>query len=207
MPKTRPVKKSSKKQKKNRQVNVPVLIGGNEVKYLAVAHTADCDTTAEFTLLNAVTKGTTENTRIGRNIRLLRVDIRGFTSATPATGVDQVHRHIVFFDKLPDGAAPTVGDLLLATTVYSIPNPIYAPRFRILLDRTITINATAEAGTIRQFHYVLPINAMVWYNELALGDIRDLIIGALYIMTLGTSAPGVTAGTTNFSSVIFFRDD
>lgn len=177
-----------------------------EIKYLITAATSAANSTGVVVLLNAVPKGDDENQRIGRSLSPTSLKFSGFTSVTPGTGVDQVHRHMIVWDRFPNGATPAITDILLANNVYSFPDPINSPRFQILSDRIVSLNATAEAGSIRVLRASIPLRGTVFYNENSLGDIRDILTGALFLIVIGTSAAGVTAGTTNWNAKFSFTD-
>jgi len=177
-----------------------------EIKYLITAATTAANSTGAITLLNAVPKGDDENQRVGRSLTPTSIKFSGFTSVTPGTGVDQVHRHMIVWDRFPNGATPAITDILLANNVYAFLDPINSPRFKILWDVTTPLNATAEAGSIRVVRASVPLRTTVYYNENSLGDIRDILSGALFLVTIGTSAAGATAGSTNWNAKFSFTD-
>lgn len=178
-----------------------------ETKSVVTSLTPNCNTGGNLLLCNSVLKGTTDTSRIGNEIIVKTIHVRGFASVTPGTGVDQIHRFLVVWDAAPSGVSPNITDILNAITVYSFPNEDNASwRFKILYDHSFALSATAESGSIVALDKVLAVNRKVHYNDNALGDIRDIQSGALYFVTIGTSAAGATAGTFTGNSIVKFID-
>lgn len=177
-----------------------------ETKSLVAALAPATNTTGSITLLNAIAKGTNDTGRIGNQVVIKSVWIRGFAAVTPATGVDQIHRYMLVWDKAPEGATPAITDILNAVTVYSFPNEDNRWRFKLMFDKTFSLNATAEAGSIKPIKPFIKCIKKVHYNDNSLGDIRDIQSGALYFVAIGTSAAGATAGSYTGQSIIKFLD-
>jgi len=192
--------------RKTKQRSNAGLLKTIEEKTLTVDATPAANSTGNLTLLNAITKGTTDNTRVGTRVNIRRLQIRGFCAVTPTTGVDQLHRVMLIVDQQANAAAPTLATILQATTVYSFPDPEYVDRFRIIYDRTFALNATAESGSIIPFNIDLRTKVDTHFNASAYGDIRDIISGSIYLGVIGTSAAGGTAGSVNLSTIVRFTD-
>jgi len=177
------------------------------MKSIVVAGTPAANTGGSLTLLNVPVRGTTENNRIGSKIAIKRLALRGFCAATPATGVDQVHRVVLVKDLACEGAAPAIGDILSTINTYSFPVGETAWRFTILWDRTFDLNASAESGTIRSFSVDLPLSFTEFFNPSTAGTIADVQSGALWLIVIGSSAAGATAGSVNFNTLVEFLDE
>jgi len=179
----------------------------SEVKSLIVTATPNANSGGVIQLLSAVVRGTTENTRVGSQLRTRALELSGFCAVTPATGVDQIHRLMIVRDFAPNGATPTLGDILSATSVYSFVNENSLWRFHVYYDHCFDLSATAESGSIASFRKKIKLGYVVQYNANALGDIRDCDSGALFIVIIGTSAAGVTAGSCNYSARLTYTDE
>ncbi len=135
-----------------------------------------------------------------------RISIRGFSAVTPATGVDQIHRVMVVLDLAPEGAAPAIADILNSVTVYSFPVGENAWRFRILYDSTVDLSATAESGSIHSFSWSQNLNAPELFGPGSSGTVTDVLSNALWLVVIGTSAAGATAGSVNYNTLLEFTD-
>lgn len=177
-----------------------------ETKNLVAALAPNVNTGGNLLLCNAIAKGTTDTTRVGNEVIVKSIRVRGFASVTPGTGVDQLHRYLVVWDVAPSGASPAILDILNAVNVYSFINEDNAWRFRILFDETVALNSTAESGSIHELDRTLKVNRKIHFNDNSLGDIRDIQSGALFFIAIGTSAAGATAGTFTGNSLVEYID-
>jgi len=194
---------SSKSLSRSRQRK---LLASVEYKGLVYAATPQCNSTGSLTLINAVNKGLTDTSRIGTKIRIVSINLRGFCAVTPTTGVDQIHRIMLVVDGAPNGALPALGDILLVNNTYSFADPQQIPRFKILFDKTVDLNNTAESGSIHSFRATVNTPFEVHFNSNSLGDIRDFVSGALYIVLIGSSTAGATAGSVNYNTRVLYTD-
>jgi len=176
------------------------------MKSLVVAGAPAANNGGSITLCNCTVRGTTENNRVGSKIAMKSIHCRGFGAVTPATGVDQIHRVMLVFDRATEGTTPSVTDILNSINVYSFPVGENAWRFQILWDRTIDLSATAESGSIASFKVDLNGNWPVLFNASSAGTVADLASGALWFVVIGTSAAGATAGSSNFNTLVEFVD-
>lgn len=103
--------------------------------------------------LNLVAAGTADNQRIGRELKIKGVYIRGqfeFNASTTVTSSLKM-RMIIYLDKQCNGAAATLGDILhtsvITAPVNAFRNLDNAKRFKILKDKRLQINRTAHDGT------------------------------------------------------------
>lgn len=97
-----------------------------------------------------VAQGTAESERIGRKIRLEKINWRySVKLATTATIADtsDIVRVMLYLDKQCNGAAATVANILEATQFDSFLNLENSGRFTILMDKFHTVNASAGIGT------------------------------------------------------------
>jgi hypothetical protein len=152
------------------------------------------DTTGGIQLLNGIATGTALDQRLGREVRCgsLRGNLLSYVTAT--TGVDQLHRILLVWDRQPNGAALAILDVLDATTVYAQQNIANISRFKILWDVFHALNASPESGSLKAIELSCPIKKVVIYNSGTAGTVADIATGSLYLISLGNIAPGATAG-------------
>lgn len=177
-----------------------------------IGETSSCNTTGEFTLLNALARGTDYDERVGRQVTVKSIQIKGVIQATPETGTDQLQRVMIFVDNDTDGAPPTGADLIQGFNnafedVYNPRNLNNRDRFRVLYDRTFVMNKDTKDPCKRIFKYYKRLNQAVLFNAGNAGTEADIQKGAIWIFTYGTNAAGGTAGNAGFSSRIRFIDN
>lgn len=177
-----------------------------ELKVLQAAQALAADTTGAILLLNGIARGDDYNTREGRQIWMHHMELRIQFSVTGATGIDQTQRCLLVLDTQPNGVALTVANVLESASTLAYPTLEYRNRFKILMDHAISLNASAEAGSHtfmkRYFKLLYPVT----FNAGNAGTIADIATNSLYFISLGSSAPGVTAGAITVASRIRFED-
>lgn len=132
-------------------------------------------------------------------IAIRTIEFRGYTYVTTGTGVEQLQRILILCDRQANAAAPTVlSDYLSPASVVGLRNLAARKRFKTILDRTFDLNASGESGSWRKFHYYLKLRRplVVEYNTANNGTVADIVSNSLYLVTVGSSAAGATAGGT-----------
>lgn len=160
--------------------------------------------TIEADSIHLIAQGTTESERIGRAIRIKKIQARFLVSipstSTPGETVDNV-RIIVYKDKQANGAAATITGLLETAAYLSFNNLANSRRFQILLDKKVQVNCTSGAydGTNDQFgsnsvyfEWYKSCDIPVEYDSTvgAITEIRSDNIGVAYISANGFAAVG-----------------
>jgi len=157
-------------------------------------------------------RGDDINARGGRQVLMRSLEIRAQMYGTAATGVDQVHRLLIVYDKQTNGVAmaPTditdiaAADVKLPLTPYKLEN---RHRFIVLYDSgPIAINAVAEPASHRVVTAKKALKLGVTFNAGNAGTVADIITGSVYAVALGSVAAGVTAGSIALASRIRYED-
>lgn len=161
------------------------------------------DTTGAVTLINGIARGDDINERVGRQVILKYIQANIVNYVTPTTGIDQSHRMLIVLDRQANGAAPAITDVLVSASTVAMPNLDNRKRFRILFDSIKNMNASGEPGSMIVQRVFKRVNIPVQFNSGDAGTVADIQTGALYLITLGSIAPGGTAG--NFSGRIRVR--
>lgn len=178
----------------------PVITGKLTSKYKDLAYaTYNCDTTGSITLIpNAITVGAGENERVGAQIILKSLWIRGqFASGTTTTITDGVA--YIVWDRSPNKVMPAITDILDTVSSDSFPRDSNRRRFTILKKLQFTgvgNRATPTTGMELQNveEYIKLPNLVTEYSAGGTGTITDIQTGALLFVTCGNSAAGTTAG-------------
>ncbi len=178
-----------------------------ETKIIAVSSTMSSDTTGNIALLNGIQRGLDYHERLGRVIHMKSVTLKLFNYATAGTGVDQFQRVLVVLDKQSNGTALAIADVLTSAAVTSFDNLNYRERFVILHDSTIHCNATGEAGSQRFRKLTIGLGREVVFNSGNAGSVADIATNSLYLISIGSIAPGATAGSLQYATRVLFTDE
>jgi hypothetical protein len=170
------------------------------------------DTTGTVTLLNSIAQGSDNTNRLGRECVIRDVAIRGFEVPTSSSIQPQATRLVLVWDNAPNGAAPAITDVLTAANPWSFPNVNNIARFTILHDELFvlgTTQATGAAGAVAD-HTVNRVDLSVRVNSATqfLGTttgIASIQNGALFMLTMGSAAPG-SGGTFSLGTRCTFVD-
>lgn len=182
---------------------------GAEWKYSDVTISQNMTTTGFQVLLNGLHAGNTAVTRVGMKVSIRSVEVRGYVYATPGSGVDQTHRVLLIQDKQANAAAPTLLSSYLApANINGLRNLANRKRFKNLTDNTWDLNATAEPGTFKSFHFYLKFKRplIVEFNGADNGDEQDIVSNALWLVGLGSEGVGASAGSIQAQARIRYTD-
>lgn len=159
-------------------------------------------TTGTLTLLNAMTQGTTQNTRIGNRVYMRSVHLRINQSFTGPTSPSSPLRLLVVYDKESNGAAPTATDILTGDTISSPLNLNRPGRFLVLMDEYIPVqNGNAAAYFCNRY---VKLGLPVLFNAGNAGTIADISSGAIYsYISHGGQSFTATTNSNNYCRLRF----
>lgn len=172
-----------------------------------------------FVLLNPLVQGDTTITRTADEVKFTSVQMRISLQSddvvgSPGTSSNSV-RYILFWDRQPNGAAPTVATLLdtsVAGNPYFAPyNHDYQARYKILRDRTVDMSPNYGALTIaqnmrRSISFKRRLARITKYAGNA-GTIADIQTNSLYILFIAYSDTDPIAVTGGGNSRVYYKDD
>lgn len=146
--------------------------------------------TGQITLLNGMVSGYDEGDRIGRQIYMDHMLLRGWrTIYSLSSGQQEISRTMIVYDKSPKGGLPLVSQILEEVNVSSAINWDYRDRFVILYDVTMAMGPWTINGYIQNVGIVEEEEmALALHTEfLGVGGlIGDIGVGALYLLMIGT---------------------
>lgn len=170
---------------------------GRELKFFNLANvnaTGTVSSTGEiFPTVNNIGQGTNESQRIGRKCTIRSLQWH-YTITLPVAASaigDDVIRVILYLDKQANGAAALVTDVLYVADYNAFYNPENMGRFRILMDRSHAINATAgdanRFSKTYQGHFSKRCTVPLEFSQStgALTEIKSNNIGVLFISMQG----------------------
>lgn len=203
----------------------PVMTKSVELKVQDRTHqTYQINAGGSFTLLHVPTLGTDYTNRIGRKTLIRSIFIRGWvepeiaaTAPIITSAPAGLYRMIIFVDNQPNGATPTVADLLNSATPSAMLNLDNRDRFRIFKDKTYTHGpiTSITAATVAQYGADNVTKNVKVYMKTSIetvfdstngGTIADINSGALYMFWIGETAASVNDGNAFLSTRIRFTD-
>jgi len=170
-------------------------------------------------LLNGLDLGSSSWNRVGRRIRMTKLEIRGvyYPDISAASGPSYA-RTVVFYDKQCNGTIPTWGTIFNTTTFngsssngpFSMPNIYNEKRFEILWDNTIVFGEVNVAGNVYSnanpgaipMDHCIDLDHETTYDAGTAGDVTDINTGSLVIKFIATTS-GVNA---SFQSRVHFYE-
>lgn len=147
--------------------------------------------------LNFVATGSDFTNRIGRKITMTSIQCRGMICPTDTTTISSQPRMLIVYDTQPNGALPTITEVLQASTSSSMLNLNNRDRFRVLYDKQVVVGGVSNT-TDQSFALTPSCHNIKMYKKLNLpvifdgtgatiADIQTGSVVALFISTSGVS--------------------
>lgn len=188
------------------------MLGLAEKKALdTVSGVFACDTTGTISLISGIATGNDYTMRIGRKTTITAVQMQGYVAPFDTFTNDCLCRIMLVWDKQPNGVLPAISAVLSQATSVSFINLDNRDRFRVISDTRIMLGRVDTTATQafsssypEEFHIYKKVNLVTIYDGSSnlIGDINS---GALYLLTIGSSAVG-TGGIATVSTRIRFND-
>lgn len=177
-----------------------------EIKSLYGLGSLDVDTGGGIQLLNGLTRGAADGTRIARGVHMVGMELRAYVT-TPEAATEQSGRVIIVYDRQPNGAALAITDVINTSTTIGVRQYDNEKRFEVLYDNVYTIQEHGAEFKQPHFEIYLPLNHIVHYNSGNAGSVADIVSGSLYIISVGNvaAAPADT-GTYSFRYCLRYID-
>jgi len=180
----------------------------HEKKFLDTSISSGYSTagTGTVTLINGLVQGTDENTRIGRQITISSIFVRGVVLvASTTTGTGAIRTILVLDQEVPQvagvGQAMTITDYLVSDSLDALNNLNNRKRFKVLMSEVQNLSSYAAGGGPSSAHidFYKKVNIPVEFNAADNGNIGDFTKNALYLITyqygLATTAPTMQVNT------------
>lgn len=184
-----------KKRAYNRPRRAIARAALGEWKYLDTPLSSTMNTTTTMTLLNGMQQGPGASQRVGQTITLRSLEIRGYCAADTQAVNGQIVRYLVFLDRQANGAVPAAAtDILSTNNVAGMRALTYRKRFKIILDKTYQLGIFAGDESQAHFHHYLKFRRPIKqeFNVGNAGTVADIATNSMYLLVLGTEAPGNT---------------
>jgi len=168
---------------------------------------AGVSTTEAITCINPCSQGSDIGQRVGREIQMKSVQIRGFLQPGGANPGDLVFWSIVY-DRQTNAAAPAWADVYTADAlVPQLRNLNNRKRFKILGSGYISTPAVGADYITVPFEFYRKLKHPVEFNATNGGTVADITTGGLFWMIRGQSAQGADDVTFAGSSRVRFADN
>lgn len=177
-----------------------------EFKYIDTNIALASDTTGAILLLNGSAEGVGPSQHVGRRTVIRSIELKCTNLVTAGTGTDQRQRTVLVYDSQPNGVALTIAEVLNTVNTNAFRNMDYRMRFKILMDKTVNLNASGESGSAEAWKFYQRVYLPVNYDATADATIASISTGSLYIFTIGTNVAGNTAGTLGGEARIRYTD-
>lgn len=172
----------------------------------------DVPAAGAFTLLSGVAQGDDFNERVGRKIIIKSLLIRiAFSSvADTSAPIGDTIRMLVFQDLQTNGAAPGLTDVLSGIEPFDPMNLNNRERFRVLIDKMVSLPANAYAAGALSTGSPTP-KSMKLYKKLNTqqvfsgtgNTVASIATGSIYMLLLANND---NVSTSQFSTRIRFLD-
>lgn len=168
---------------------------------------AGVSTTATITCLNACQVGTDITNRIGREILMTSVQLRGFFNPSGANTGDIVFWAIVY-DRQSNAAAPVWTDVYMTDSIFpETRNLNNRKRFKVLGSGYITVpSATSIDAKYIPFEFYRKLKHPVEYNATNGGTVADIVTGGLFWMVRGITVLGANDVNCSIGGRVRFSD-
>jgi len=182
-----------------RKVGYPAIRKAGEVKYVDLASANyGLNTTGSVTLLPIIPQGPDEINRIGRNVALRSLYIRGRCTNNSTATLNQCVIAIVY-DRQSNKANPAITDVYTSISPNAFRNDENKDRFLILKEWRFNL-AGVSTATLNADHrninkYMKLPNLPVNYSTGTTGLIGEINTGGLYLMTFGNTVSGTADAT------------
>jgi hypothetical protein len=156
---------------------------GVELKYFDNTQSFNAGTSGTITSMCAVTAGTGNNNRVGRQINLKTIKVQINTGGAGGA-TDYINRYIVFIDKQPNAGSPTPTDILTSSTTTAFTNLDNRDRFEILADKRLKWDA--ESYRNEKWNFYRKVNRVITYGATAVPTTNYVGLLVLTNNTTGT---------------------
>lgn len=184
-----------------------------DAKFLDTAFASYANnTTGSLTHISPIPQGVGVNQREGKACRVTSVNVRGVVAADTTTTTNVFSNYLVW-DYQPNKVLPAITVVFDTITAVTFPSRENNERFKIIkkwygvLIGNVTTPATGKEAYAIDDYVRLPEDCNILCTTAdTTGVITNTIQGALYFITMGTTAAGTADGNTSVGFRLNFTD-
>jgi len=160
-----------------------------------------------FTLLNGVSEGTDEQSRIGRELTLTSIYMRGSVNGTITPTEAGFCKWYIVQDTQSNAAIFPITNFLISDDINALGNLDYRTRFKIIAtDKWEQSGNLGNDKFIHLIDFYKKLNIPVEFNNNNAGTIADITRNSLYLLT-NTYGLGVNSQNTVLNIRVRFDDN
>lgn len=163
-------------------------------------------TTASITLINGCARGDDSDDRIGREIQMKSVQVRGDFYPNGTNAGDLVFWAVVY-DRQTNAAAPVWTDVYTSDGIYpQLRNLDNRKRFKVLGSGYIQLPKAGAEYPYTPFEFYRKLNHPVEFNSENNGNVGDITTGSLFWFVRATTVAGDNDYTLQAYSRVRYSD-
>ena len=153
-----------------------------EKKWLDTNINQELSTTGAITPINTIGQGSDAINRIGNQVKMLGVLIKGAigVGSTPTSAAVRV---IVVYDKQTNGSTPSVSAILTTVSMAGMLNLDYKNRYTIIADECYHVESTGQQVVPVNIYRKMNLNTQFTSTGTSIADISS---GSIYVITAGS---------------------
>lgn len=203
------LKKPSYKKKQFARVK-GAIVPREEFKFVDLASAVYAPVVAggTITLLNGIAQGDDYTNRDGRQATMKSVHVRGEVHCAAVSVSYALARLLLIWDNAPNGAAPTIANIMAADSSVAMPLIDNANRFTVLRDQQWPIGGAATTVSVNgQFviDIYVKLDELTQYSGTG-ATVASIQNGAIWMVLLNQTATATSASFT-LTSRVRFTDD
>ncbi len=200
-------KKSMRRKVNSNSRNIAMLKNSIERKFSNATPLAaeGCDTAGNTTHLSIVNQGDNGGQRIGDQITVRILMIRGVIDNTNGTPVDAICRLMVYKNKIPNGVTQVIADEVLdAATINSMRDWPKKEIYKVYYDNTFSLDTSLHSKIPFKIR-VSGLNSKTTYQGSGAGQ-ADAMTNHYYFSMFSDQAAGANAPTIDATFRFTFDD-
>lgn len=193
-----------------------------ELKVSDTPLTLQVTTVGSVNILTVPVPGSDYTNRIGRKVNWQSLYVKGriyleAASSLSDTNVPSNQARLIFlYDKQPNGALPSITDILTSADPTSHLNLNNRDRFTVLKDKMFVFDpysrvAATDLGnwnqTVHQIKFFKKLNLETVYNAGTAGTVADINTGSIIVVSVGTLPNGTGDVNCVLQARMRFKDE
>lgn len=163
---------------------------------------ADANTTGAVVLLNGLASA-------GRGSKVLMksIQMNGYCKPITGTGIAQMHRVVVVYDRQNNGGTPAITDIMRSAQAISMKNQLNDQRFLVLYDGLFAVASATDGNAVPvPFRFYKKLNQLINFSPTSTDAAAGITSGAIWLAVLGSEADDGSDGSVTYCSRVRYTD-